>query len=317
MCVCVCVCVCVCACVICFLVISLLLFLTCLYTVHVWRYKKSWKIHLVITLLKMLCLVYRSEFSDPSEKKKSNRPTDSCCPCTGFSESPELCPCTSLSDSLDVQVLLSLTHLIAMYFSLWLTWCPCTSLTHLSWYPCTTSFSYSPELMFIYFFLLLTWADVHILLSLIHLSWCPCTSFSDSPELMSIYFFLWLTWVDVHVLLSLTHLSWCPYTSLTHLSWCPCTFLSDSPELMSMYFFVWLTWAGVTPACSGWSWPPPSAAQHCGYAPWQPGSHAHGSASAAAHRSVDQFITMSFMHYLAVCPPAAKDTVGFRQWRQK
>ena len=195
-----------------------------------------------------------------------------------------------LSDSLDVQVLLSPTHL---------GWCPCTA------------FSDSPDvhvllspthLMSMYFSLWLSWADVHVPLSLTHLNWCPCTSLSDSPELMSMYRFLWLTRVDV---------------PLSHLSWCPCTALSDSPELMSMYFFVRLTWAGATPACSGWSWPPPSAALHCGYAPWQLGSRAHGSASATAHRSVDQFITkMSFMHYSAVCPSAAKDPVGFRQWRQ-
>ena len=141
-----------------------------------------------------------------------------------------------------VHVLVSLNHLsyVPVLLSLWLTWCPGTafshspdshvlfSLTHLM----SMYFFDSPELISMYyFFLLLTWADVHILLSLTHLSWCPCTSFSESPELMSIYLFLWLTWADVHVLLSLTHLSWCPYTSLTHLSWCPCTFLSDSPEL--------------------------------------------------------------------------------------
>ena len=226
-----------------------------------------------------------------------------------------------------VHVLVSLNHLsyVPVLLSLWLTWCPGTafshspdshvlfSLTHLM----SMYFFDSPELISMYyFFLLLTWADVHILLSLTHLSWCPCTSFSESPELMSIYLFLWLTWTDVHILLSLTHLSWCPCTSFSDSPELMSIYFSDSPELMSMYFFVWLTWAGATPACSGWSWPPPSAALHCGYAPWQPGSHAHGSASATAHRSVDQYITMSFMHYLAVCPPAAKDPVGFRQWRQ-
>ena len=136
-----------------------------------------------------------------------------------------------------------ITWAISLYFSLWLTWCPGTafshspdshvlfSLTHLM----SMYFFDSPELISMYyFFLLLTWADVHILLSLTHLSWCPYTSFSDSPELMSMYFFLWLTWADVHVLLS-----------LTHLSWCPCISFSDSLELMSMYFFLWLTWADV------------------------------------------------------------------------